>query len=91
MIPNAVKQGIDVPEAVSWRDAMRRVAIEVASPNAALADLTATFPAQTFEALRRNKMLGLMVPTKPWWPGIGIAQDCQSFARFSQARAAPAA
>ncbi|WNV11841.1 acyl-CoA dehydrogenase family protein [Tardiphaga sp. 709] len=62
MIPNAVKQGIDVPEAVSWRDAMRRVAIEVASPNAALADLTATFPAQTFEALRRNEMLGLMVP-----------------------------
>jgi acyl-CoA dehydrogenase len=62
MIPNAVKQGIDVPEAVSWRDAMRRVAIDVASPNAALADLTATFPAQTFEALRRNKMLGLMVP-----------------------------
>ncbi|WP_457492225.1 acyl-CoA dehydrogenase family protein, partial [Tardiphaga sp. P5_C7] len=62
MIPNAVKQGIDVPEAVSWRDAMRRVATEVASPNAAFADLTATFPAQTFEALRRNKMLGLMVP-----------------------------
>ena len=62
MIPNAVKQGIDVPKAVSWRDAMRRVAIDVASPNAALADLTATFPAQTFEALRRNKMLGLMVP-----------------------------
>jgi acyl-CoA dehydrogenase len=62
VIPNAVKQGIDVPEAVSWRDAMRRVAIDVASPNAALADLTATFPAQTFEALRRNKMLGLMVP-----------------------------
>lgn len=62
MIPNAVKQGIDVPEAVSWRDAMRRVAIDVASPNAALADLTATFPTQTFEALRRNKMLGLMVP-----------------------------
>ncbi|WP_441230511.1 acyl-CoA dehydrogenase family protein [Tardiphaga sp. 215_C5_N2_1] len=57
-----MKQGIDVPEAVSWRDAMRRVAIDVASPNAALADLTATFPAQTFEALRRNKMLGLMVP-----------------------------
>jgi acyl-CoA dehydrogenase len=62
MIPNAVKQGIDLPEAVSWRDAMRRVAIEVASPNAALSDLTATFPTQTFEALRRNKMLGLMVP-----------------------------
>ncbi|WP_441279713.1 acyl-CoA dehydrogenase family protein [Tardiphaga sp. 172_B4_N1_3] len=53
---------MDVPEAVSWRDAMRRVAIEVASPNAALADLTATFPAQTFEALRRKRMLGLMVP-----------------------------
>jgi acyl-CoA dehydrogenase len=63
MISSAVEQGIDVPEAVSWRDAMRRVAIEVASPNAALADLTATFPARTFEALRRNKMLGLMVPT----------------------------
>ncbi|MDR6658673.1 acyl-CoA dehydrogenase [Tardiphaga robiniae] len=62
MIPNAVKQGIDLPEAVSWRDAMRRVAIDVASPNAAFADRTATFPAQTFEALRRNKMLGLMVP-----------------------------
>lgn len=62
MISHAVKQGIDAPEAVSWRDAMRRIAIEVASPNAALADLTATFPAQTFEALRRNEMLGLMVP-----------------------------
>jgi acyl-CoA dehydrogenase len=62
MMPNAVKEGVHVPKAASWRDAMRRIAIDVASPNAMDADRTATFPAPTFEALRRDGMLGLMVP-----------------------------
>ncbi|WP_441241142.1 acyl-CoA dehydrogenase family protein [Tardiphaga sp. 768_D3_N2_1] len=62
MITGAVKQDINVPEIASWRDAMQRIASDVAAPNAVLADRTATFPAQTFEALRRNGMLGLMVP-----------------------------
>ncbi len=62
MIPNAVKQGVDLSQAASWRDVMQRIASEVASRNAELADRTATFPAQTFDALRRNGMLGLMVP-----------------------------
>lgn len=61
-MPNAVKEGVEVPEAASWRDAMQRIAVGVASPNADLADRNATFPAQTFEALRRDGMLGLMVP-----------------------------
>ncbi|MDB5533583.1 MAG: acyl-CoA dehydrogenase [Hyphomicrobiales bacterium] len=61
-MPNAVKDGINVPEATSWRDVMQRIAVDVASRNADLADRTATFPAQTFEALRRHGMLGLMVP-----------------------------
>jgi acyl-CoA dehydrogenase len=62
MMPNAVKEGLNVPETASWRDVMQRVAIDIAARNADLADRTATFPAQTFEALRRNGMLGLMVP-----------------------------
>jgi len=62
MTPNAVKQSPSVPEVASWRDVMRRIAVDVASCNADLADRNATFPAQTFEALRRNGMLGLMVP-----------------------------
>jgi acyl-CoA dehydrogenase len=62
MMPNAVKEGVNVPETASWRDVMQRVAIDVAARNADLADRTATFPAQTFETLRRNGLLGLMVP-----------------------------
>jgi acyl-CoA dehydrogenase len=62
MMPNAVMEGANVTRAASWRDVMQRIAVGVASPNADVADRTATFPAQTFEALRRNGMLGLMVP-----------------------------
>jgi acyl-CoA dehydrogenase len=62
MVASAVKQDIQLPEAASWRDAMRRVATKVAAPNAAEADRAATFPAPTFEALRQAGLLGLMVP-----------------------------
>jgi acyl-CoA dehydrogenase len=63
MTPAAVKQDGSAREAASWRDVMRRIAVDVAAPNAALADRNATFPAATFDALRRDGMLGLMVPT----------------------------
>lgn len=61
-MPNAVKEDVNVFGAAYWRDTMQRVAVDVALPNAALADRAAAFPTQTFEALRRNGMLGLMVP-----------------------------
>ncbi|MDB5617309.1 acyl-CoA dehydrogenase family protein [Tardiphaga sp.] len=72
MIPNAVKQGVDLPEAASWRDVMQRIATDVASPNSDLADRTATFPAQTFEALRCSGMLGLMVPKSLGGQELGL-------------------
>jgi acyl-CoA dehydrogenase len=62
MLPNAVKQGNELTEAAPWRDVMRRIAADVASRNADHADRTATFPTQTFDALRQHRMLGLMVP-----------------------------
>jgi acyl-CoA dehydrogenase len=62
MMPNAVKEDVNVFGAAYWRDTMQRVAVDVALPNAALADRAAAFPTQTFEALRRKGMLGLMVP-----------------------------
>jgi acyl-CoA dehydrogenase len=72
MMPNALKQSVDVPKAASWRDVMQRVATEVAAPNAAHADRNATFPAQTFEALRRHSMLGLMVPKSLGGQELGL-------------------
>lgn len=72
MITGAVKQDVNIPEIASWRDAMQRIAIDVAAPNAALADRTATFPVQTFEALRRNGMLGLMVPKSLGGQELGL-------------------
>jgi acyl-CoA dehydrogenase len=72
MIPNAVKRGVDLPQAASRRDVMKRIASEVASQNAELADRTATFPAQTFEALRRDGMLGLMVPKSLGGQELGL-------------------
>ena len=72
MIPSAVKQGVDLPDAVSWRGVMQRVATEVASKNADLADRTATFPAPTFDALRSSGMLGLMVPRSLGGQELGL-------------------
>lgn len=62
MTSSAVKQGVDAATAAPWRDVMRKIATDVAARHAAHADQTATFPAQTFQALRDKGMLGLMVP-----------------------------
>jgi acyl-CoA dehydrogenase len=62
MTSSAVKQGVDAPTAAPWRDVMRKVATDVAARHAGHADQTATFPKQTFQALRDKGMLGLMVP-----------------------------
>ena len=72
MPPNAVKQASDEPDAAPWRDVMRKIAADVASPNAAVADRDATFPTQTFDSLRQGDMLGLMVPTSLGGQGLGL-------------------
>jgi acyl-CoA dehydrogenase len=72
MTPTAVKSGPDLSGAAPWRDAMRRVATDIAAPNAAVADQTATFPGPTFEALRHNGMLGLMVPKSLGGQELGL-------------------
>ena len=59
---NAVEQSGNVMEASPWRAVMQRIAKDVAAPHADTADRNATFPTQTFEALRQHGMLGLMVP-----------------------------
>lgn len=72
MVASAVKQDIHLPVTGTWRDAMRRVAVKVAAPNAAEADRTATFPAPTFEALRQAGLLGLMVPKSLGGQEVGL-------------------
>jgi acyl-CoA dehydrogenase len=72
MTQSAVKQSLDVAEVASWREVMQRVAVDVAARNADVADRDATFPAQTFEALRRNGMLGLMVPKSLGGQELGL-------------------
>lgn len=72
MTPNAAKQGVDVPSAAPWRDVMRKLATDVAARHAGLADQTATFPKQTFEALRDKGMLGLMVPQSLGGQQLGL-------------------
>jgi acyl-CoA dehydrogenase len=72
MTPTAVKSDVDVPEAAPWRDVMRRVAADIAAPNAAVADQTASFPTRTFDALRHDGMLGLMVPKSLGGQQLGL-------------------
>ncbi len=72
MSPNAMEPGITKAEAAPWRDQMRRVATEIAAPNAAHADETSTFPTPTFDALRLNGLLGIMVPKSLGGQELGL-------------------
>ena len=72
MAINAVLESDVALDAATWRDAMRRIAADVARPNADAADRTATFPSQTFAALRRDRMLGLMVPKSLGGQELGL-------------------
>ena len=72
MSPTAMETGITKAEAAPWRDQMRRVATEIAAPNAAHADETSTFPTPTFDALRQNGLLGIMVPKSLGGQELGL-------------------
>lgn len=79
MAANPGQQGDNNSGATSWRGTMQRIATDIAGPNAGLADRDATFPTQTFDALRRDRMLGLMVPKSFGGEGLdlrGIADLC---------------
>jgi acyl-CoA dehydrogenase len=62
MTPHAALESDVAADAVTWRATMQRIAADVAGPNADAADRNGTFPAPTFAALRRDRLLGLMVP-----------------------------
>lgn len=49
-------------DAASWRETMRRIAVSVAGPDAQAVDRDGAFPSRTFAAIRRDGLLGLMVP-----------------------------
>jgi len=72
MATSAVLESDVAPVADAWRDAMRRIATEVAGPNAEVADRNGSFPSQTFAALRRDGMLGLMVPKSLGGQELGL-------------------
>lgn len=56
----------------NWRKVMQQIATDIASPGADHADKTATFPAPTFDALRRDRLLGLMVPRSLGGEGLNL-------------------
>lgn len=72
MMPKPVEDGVEHPNPASWRAVMQRVAKDVAAPNSVLADQTASFPAKTFEAIRANGLLGLMVPKSLGGEELGL-------------------
>ena len=56
-----------------WLAAARAVGVDVASKHADDVDAGARFPAEAFEALKTEKLLGIMVPKSEGGEGAGIA------------------
>ena len=56
-----------------WLAAARAVGVEVASRHADDVDRQARFPAEAFAALKKEKLLGLLVPKSEGGAGAGIA------------------
>ncbi len=54
--------------------AVRAVGVEAAAPHAADVDARARFPREAFAALKKRKLLGIMVPESEGGPGAGIAE-----------------
>ena len=54
--------------------AARAVGLEVAAQHAADVDARARFPKEAFAALKKQKLLGIMVPRSEGGPGAGIAE-----------------
>jgi acyl-CoA dehydrogenase len=61
-------------DAFSPIDRMHAVATDIAAPNAEEADREGSFPAQTFAALRRERLLGVMIPEGLGGQGLTLRQ-----------------
>jgi acyl-CoA dehydrogenase len=66
-------------------DRTRAVARDVASLNAADVDRSARFPAETFEALRKERLLSAAVPRSLGGHGAGMLQLAEQCAALAQA------
>jgi acyl-CoA dehydrogenase len=56
-----------------WLAAARAVGVDVASRHAGDVDAGARFPAEAFDALKKEKLLGILVPKSEGGEGAGIA------------------
>jgi acyl-CoA dehydrogenase len=57
----------------SFLEAARRIAIEVASPNAAAVDAASRFPVEAMDALKEAGLLGALVPQEMGGPAVDFA------------------
>ena len=64
---------------------MARVADDVAAKHAADVDASGRFPAETFEALKRERLLGVWIPKEYGGEGISLTEMCDLVARLGQA------
>ncbi|NLH79854.1 MAG: acyl-CoA/acyl-ACP dehydrogenase [Phyllobacteriaceae bacterium] len=64
---------------------MVRVAEEVAAQHAADVDAKGRFPAETFEALKRERLLGVWIPKEYGGEGISLTEMCDLVSRLGQA------
>jgi len=64
---------------------MARVADEVAAKHAADVDATGRFPQETFDALKRERLLGCWIPTEYGGEGLSLTDICGLVARLGQA------
>lgn len=57
-----------------FSEAVRRIAIDVAGPNASDVDRSARFPSEAIEALKKEKLLGAFVPKELGGLGFGMTE-----------------
>lgn len=71
--------------APSPMERMARVADDVAAKFAADVDATGRFPAETFEALKRERLLGVWIPREYGGEGVSLTEMSGLIARLGQA------
>ena len=75
---------VEVERDQAFLDAIRRIADEVAAPNAASVDREARFPAESLAALREERALAAMIPTE--YGGLGLSIETIATAAFELGR-----
>ncbi len=75
---------VEVERDQAFLEAIRRIADEVAAPNAAAVDREARFPAESLAALREERALAAMIPTE--YGGLGLSIDTIATAAFELGR-----